>query len=320
MAGHEIEKQVGDFLSDQVPETFKEEEADDFETFEGQPDNTDEDGEEGADGADEGDGDGAGDSGSDGSDSDGQDGDGSDGGHEESSGSDDGGSDGGASSDDGSGGAVTDPQPSAELVEMRQLILEQGNQIKALTQQLSEKRDEGSSGSDSATEDFVAQFVIDDDIDDVLADASKLNALLCKVVNATVAHTTSKIHEAIPTVISGQVTQQFDVRDYVRAFYDENKDLVPVKKTVGTVANEVQAEHPDWTISQIFEETATRTRKALGLKAPVVEEPSGDGKDGQKQQKTEQGKKGSALPPGSKGRRNSGTETSGVQKQIAELI
>jgi len=42
--------------------------------------------------------------------------------------------------------------------------------------------------------------------------------------------------------------------------------LVPVKRTVAAVANELHAQNPDWTIEQVFKEAAPKTREILGMK------------------------------------------------------
>ena len=104
------------------------------------------------------------------------------------------------------------------------------------------------------------------DIDEVVASPEKLEKVLKEVQRRTEVSTTETVLRAIPQLIISQVQQQNALRDAAKDFYEVNNDLAQVKQTVGAVANEVQAEHPDWSLEQIFEETAPRTRKLLGMK------------------------------------------------------
>jgi len=70
---------------------------------------------------------------------------------------------------------------------------------------------------------------------------------------------------AIPTIVATQVSQLNTLHRAVDEFYTKNPDLAMVRPTVGMIANQIVAEHPEFNLEQVMEEAATRTRKALRL-------------------------------------------------------
>lgn len=113
-------------------------------------------------------------------------------------------------------------------------------------------------------------------------------------------------------VATSNASQQIKVMQAVSDFYRKNEDLAPYKKYIGSVANRVQSEHPDWELDQVLNETEKRSRTDLRL--------------AQKAQETESKRKknpGFAPPPRGADRRG-GQKTNETltpqQKQINELI
>lgn len=120
-------------------------------------------------------------------------------------------------------------------------------------------------------------FVSSEDVADLSDDPEKLATILNTMLNKV---RLDAVQQAIPlaqeqTMLSvPQVTAQYikrhnAMKTLVDDFYTKNPDLKVVQRSVGMIANEVHAEHTDWTVQQVFDEAATRTRSALGLKAPV---------------------------------------------------
>jgi hypothetical protein len=70
---------------------------------------------------------------------------------------------------------------------------------------------------------------------------------------------------ATPTLVSRQVQYTLGLHEAVRNFYDTNKDLVGMKPLVGAFSNKFVAEHPDWSLAQVMEESAKATRAAVGM-------------------------------------------------------
>ena len=124
--------------------------------------------------------------------------------------------------------------------------------------------------ADTLTQADVYDFVGEADLDTILSSKDEFNKFLSSVVNSTINTTTENIYKNLPSAVSSQVTQQNGLKAVVDEFYKENADLLPVRKTVAGVSNEVAAEHPEFTIEQIFKETETRTRAMLGLKKGEV--------------------------------------------------
>ena len=104
------------------------------------------------------------------------------------------------------------------------------------------------------------------DIDEVVSKPEVFEKVMTEVQRRTQIATTESVLRAIPQLIIKQVQQQNMLRDAATEFYTAHEDLAHVKQTVGAVANEVQAENPEWSMAKIFEETAPRTRKLLGMK------------------------------------------------------
>jgi len=163
-------------------------------------------------------------------------------------------------------------------------------------------------------------FVRPEDVADMSDDPEKLATFLNVMMNKV---RLDAVQQAIPlaqerTMLSvPQVTAQYIKRHnamkaLVDDFYDKNKDLKVVQRSVGMIANEVHAENPDWTVQKVFDEAATRTRAALGLKTPVAGA------------KPDQGTKPADNPafanPSQSRARGAQKKLSGMAKEIDDLI
>lgn len=117
-------------------------------------------------------------------------------------------------------------------------------------------------------------------LDDVLDDPEKFQQVMANVYQqaSTVAEkqAVEKVLKSIPQLVVNYVSRHASMSNLVSDFYKENSDLVGVKRTVAAVANEIAAENPAWNVDKVFGETATRTRKVLGLaaKARAAETPA----------------------------------------------
>lgn len=118
-------------------------------------------------------------------------------------------------------------------------------------------------------------FLGDASIDDVLDNKERFNELLNNVLVQATGAAQRKAYErvllSVPDLVLGHINRQSVITKMVSDFYEVNDDLIPVKKTVGAVANTVHAEHPDWQLEEVFKEAAVRTRTVLGLKKKVGE-------------------------------------------------
>lgn len=78
----------------------------------------------------------------------------------------------------------------------------------------------------------------------------------------------SAYEEAIkstPELVGTLVDRKVTLDEAVKTFYEENEDFAPIKDYVGSVANMVVSENPDWKITKVLEETEKRVRKNLDL-------------------------------------------------------
>lgn len=112
----------------------------------------------------------------------------------------------------------------------------------------------------------IKSFLGEEDIDEVVSDPMKLEALLTRVAEHAKTTTVEHVLRSMPNMIVTQIQQQTLIKNAVDDFYDANEDLKIAKKTVGIMANEVAAEDPTMTLDKVFKEAGERTRKALGLK------------------------------------------------------
>lgn len=115
----------------------------------------------------------------------------------------------------------------------------------------------------------VLRFLPDEAVfDEVMKTPENFNALLTSVVNTAVERSL----RLMPQVATQLVEQQMNLKTAVTSFYTDNKDLEPHKKYVGFVANEITAQHPDWGLTQILQETEKEVRNRLKLERVVSNE------------------------------------------------
>ena len=160
----------------------------------------------------------------------------------------------------------------------------------------------------------VINFMKDVNMDEIIDSPEALNKLLVgvynKAIEAAETRAVEKVLRSIPQLVVNYASRHATMADLVRDFYNTNQDLVPVKRTVATVANEVAAEHPDWEVKAVFDEAAARTRKLLGIQKREVIKPA------------ERGNSPAFVRKGGS-RRAAGADSSSMndlQKEIAETL
>lgn len=116
-------------------------------------------------------------------------------------------------------------------------------------------------------------FVADDDLENVLSSADSLNKLLNKVANVAALEGEQRGYKRAimdtPNIVSKIAGEQMTARDAARDFLDVNPDLLPVRSFLGLIANELQAQHPEWDVKTLFEKSGEETRKRLQLSKDV---------------------------------------------------
>ncbi len=117
--------------------------------------------------------------------------------------------------------------------------------------------------------DFLAGQSVDDLIDDPKKLNTLLNSIYLKARDDAKEDAAKAVLTALPGVVSSEVTATTNTNAVVSEFYQNNEDLVVVKKTVMAVAAQVHADKPEFGYKEVLNEAASRTRKLLGLRTPV---------------------------------------------------
>jgi hypothetical protein len=112
--------------------------------------------------------------------------------------------------------------------------------------------------------------ILDEDVnfDDMMNDRETFVTTMRGILGRYRDLLSQDFSRAIPSVVANQVRQVSTLTNAVNTFYTENEDLLPVRKAVGVVANQIVAEHPDWDLPRVMQESAQTTRKMLKMKAP----------------------------------------------------
>ncbi len=115
-------------------------------------------------------------------------------------------------------------------------------------------------------------FIGEDDLDELYRDSKRLNTLLNKVYKKGVEngrHFTRKQSEellrSVPEVVKNNIALNATLKTVSEKFYADNSDLVPFKKVVGTVFEEVAALNTDKSYKEILPKVADEVRKRLDL-------------------------------------------------------
>jgi hypothetical protein len=111
------------------------------------------------------------------------------------------------------------------------------------------------------------------DLNEVLGDPAQLNALLGNVYNMALKEASrialEHAYQTMPATFTHFARQQIELRETVNEFYKQNPELSSRKATVGSVANEIAVEHPEYDVPTLLNESAKQVRKMLGLKASI---------------------------------------------------
>jgi hypothetical protein len=112
----------------------------------------------------------------------------------------------------------------------------------------------------------------DEDLDEALKSVDNFNAMLSGVV----VKSQEGMLAALPQIVMALADQVVTRKIAVTEFFNANKDLVGSRSYVGTVANELAAANPDWTMEQVIEKLApeVRNRLRLGVDSTIPVQPA----------------------------------------------
>ena len=106
----------------------------------------------------------------------------------------------------------------------------------------------------------------DDEFVEAINNRENFNALLNKVFQQGRQSTLKDI----PSLVGNQVEERVSITLAAKDFYDRNPDLVPHKGYIALIANELQAQHPDFGLDKLLLETESEARKRLVVAKPVT--------------------------------------------------
>ena len=173
---------------------------------------------------------------------------------------------------------------------------------------------EGAVVIDVGINDVPGGIVGDIDFEEVSRDPKEFNKLLNKIHVQSVTDARKVVGEGILRTIPNVARNIFDQMNALKKvsdkFYEDNEDLKPFKKVVGTVTEELMSENPDKKLEEIIKDVGSEVRKRLELQKKAVT-------------KTEEKDKGSPPRlPGKKkttGRSQNKPNLSSIETQIGEM-
>lgn len=151
----------------------------------------------------------------------------------------------------------------------------------------------------------------DKDLTEVMDTKEGFLQFMGEILNAQAQITRASIIKEIPNVVSPVVNSYSDQRSIAEKFYSDNPHLSKIKNYVSNVAVDVQAQHPDKTLSEILDLTAQAVNEVIGFKpAPTggVEEVNSNER------------KKPVLPGATGGVRHKPAPTNTLADEISDLI
>ena len=167
--------------------------------------------------------------------------------------------------------AETEPEPESEepdeltlLRNQNKLLTEQLNTISATTPPVEAPKE--------AEPEVEVSFFGDWKFDEIIADEDSFKKFLGDFAKKISESTEERVLKKLPGTVSKLTNEQIEARQCVNTFYANHEQLAAVKPFMAKVVTSVAAEHADWDLEKVLEESAVRAYKALGLKAQVKTE------------------------------------------------
>ena len=117
-------------------------------------------------------------------------------------------------------------------------------------------------------------FIGDQDIEDIIHDKDTFNKLLNSVytkgVNDSKKISTEDILSSIPDIVKHNLDLLTLLKETSDKFYNDNKDLVPFKRVVAAVFEDIVAQNPDKKYTELMNLVAPEARKRLDLHKQVM--------------------------------------------------
>ena len=150
-------------------------------------------------------------------------------------------------------------------------------EIRKLREKLAEKEAEPTKAPPTkapSTEAPISEedFLGDLDLEDLTRDKESFNKLLNKVYKKGREDTRAEsrkgdefVIRSMPDIVKNNIALISKLKEVNEKFYSDNKDLVPWKKTVGAVFEELISENPNKTYEELLPDVSKITRERLAL-------------------------------------------------------
>ena len=189
--------------------------------------------------------------------------------------------------------------------------------VEESTDETKDKKDDKADDKADDGKPKIVQFVDQNTFEEATSSAEGLNALLTTVVNTAAQEGERRGYERAiretPALVEKLTEKTVSVREAVHDFLTENPDLVPVRKFVGLMTNELRAKNPDWPVEKLFNEAGKVVREKLKLSKVAKEINDDKGSDGKPAFSTR------GAGGGGKGREDTNSKLTPLQKEIGEL-
>lgn len=103
------------------------------------------------------------------------------------------------------------------------------------------------------------------EMEDLQDDPKVFNSILNRVLKEGVRMGRESVLRDIPNIVTHNVRQQSVLKEATDNFYKNNEDLIPFKRVVGAVAEEILSDNPEITLEELFKKAGADTRKRLAL-------------------------------------------------------
>lgn len=158
-------------------------------------------------------------------------------------------------------------------------------------------------------------FIGDLDLEDTMRDKDALNKLLnavySKGVNDSKRVATESVLDSIPDMVKHNLTLLTSLKEASDNFYNDNKDLIPFKRVVAAVFEDIAANNPDKRYGELMNLVAPEARKRLELH--IVKKTKEEEKEEERTPRLHGTKSGQRQSQSTK------PNVSAIEKEISEM-
>ena len=161
-------------------------------------------------------------------------------------------------------------------------------------------------------QDFIGDLDLDDLTRDKVAFNKILNSVYSKGVNDSKRIATEGVLNSIPDIVRHNLTLLTSLKEASDNFYKDNSDLVPFKRVVAAVFEEIASNNPDKKYDELMNLVAPEARKRLELHKQAV-------KNEKEVENKERGPRLHGVKSGQRQSQSRKPNTSALQNEIAEM-